>query len=197
MQTQVKTFRRTLTYIAKSALVLAGAAGIAVCVEWIPASIGSPGSIVSPAAFAPRSAQRGNSASPQSGIRESKAACPGCDTGLTRKVRLSDAASGMRRCAHRANPAAVTTGASQGAENADLLILLDWHMAASNGYGFGLERATCSAKTGLAAPMPLEASEAYEIIARFRDESGNAPASRGALARDLDDPTAALRQVTD
>ena len=196
MQTQVKTFRRTLTHIAKSALVLAGAAGIAVCVEWIPASIGSPGSIVSPAAFAPRSAQRGNSASPQSGIRESKAACPGCDTGLTRKVRLSAVVSGMRRCAHRANPAAVTPGVSQGAENADLLILLDWHMTASNGYGFGLERATCSAKTGLAAPMPLEAGEAYEILARFRDESGDASAGTGGPARGQDDPAAASRQET-
>ena len=193
MRTQVKTYRRTLTHMAKSALVLAGAAGIASCAEWIPASIGTPGSIVAPAAFAPGLAQRGN---PPSALR-SKVACSGCETGSSRKVRLSDAASGVRRCAPRAHPAAVTTGASQGAENADLLILLDWHMAASNGYGFALERATCSAKTGPAAPMPLEASEAYEILARYRDESGDAPAGKGATARDLDDSAAALRQVTE
>lgn len=170
MRTQVKTYRRTLTHMAKSALVLAGAAGIASCAEWIPASIGSPSSIVAPAAFAPGLAQRGNPPSALRAIRESKVACSGCETGSSRKVRLSDAASGARRCAPRAHPAAVITGASQGAENADLLILLDWHMATSNGYGFALERATCSAKTGPVAPMPLEASEAYEILARYRDE---------------------------
>ena len=196
MQTQVKTFRQTLTHIAKSVLVLAGAAGIAGCVEWIPASIGSPGSIVAPAAFAP-GAQHGSPSSAQRGARESKAACTSCDTGSTRKVRLSDAASGMRRCAHRANPTAVTPDVSQGAENADLRILLDWHMAASNGYGFDLEGVTCSAKTGLVAPMPLQASEAYEILARFRDESGDAPAGKGGPARRQDDTAAALRQETE
>ena len=81
-------------------------------------------------------------------------------------------------------------------ENADLLILLDWHMAASNGHGFALERATCSAKTGPVAPMPLEASEAYEILARLRDESGDAPAGKGGSARGQDNPAEALRQVT-
>lgn len=164
MQTQVKIFRRTLTYIAKSALVLAGA-GIAV---WIPASIGDPGSNVVRAATAASSAQR---ASP------------------TRKVRMSDVASGMRRCAHRVNPAAVTPRVRQNAENADLLILLDWHMTASNGYGFGLERASCSAKS--VAPMPLEASEAYEILGHL-GESTRAPARSGR-----DDAAAALRQETE
>ena len=195
MQTQVKTFRQTLTYIARSALVLAGA-GMAVGVECIPASIASPVSIVVPAAFAPGSAQRGSLPSVRRSVRESKAASSGCDTRLTCKVRMDDVTSGMRRCAHRAQSAAVTSGISQGAEDADLLILLDWHMTASNGYGFGLERATCSAKTGLAAPMPLDAGEAYEILARFRDESGDASAGTGGPARGQDDPAAASRQET-
>lgn len=198
MQTQVKTFRQTLTYIAKSALVLAGAGiGMAVGVECIPASIASPVSIVVPAAFAPGSAPRGGLPSVRRSVRESKAASSGCDTRLTCKVRMDDVAGGMRRCAHRAQSAAVPSGVSQGAQDADLLILLDWHMTASNGYGFSLDIATCSAKAGSVTPMPLQASEAYEILARFRDESGDALADTGGHSRDLDDPAAALRQGTE
>ena len=110
---------------------------------------------------------------------------------------MDDVTSGMRRCAHRAQSAAVTSGISQGAEDADLLILLDWHMTASNGYGFSLDIATCSAKAGSVTPMPLQASEAYEILARFRDESGDAPAGKGGPARRQDDTAAALRQETE
>ena len=198
MRTQVRKFRRSLTQIARSALVLAGAAAIVVCVEWIPASIGSPHSIVAPAALAPGSAQRVNASSTLRGIRASKAACPGCDrAGSTRKVRMSNVASGMRRCANRANPAAVTSSVSQDAENADLLILLDWHVAASNGYGLGLDKISCSAQAGLAAPLPIDYSEAYEMLARFRDESGDAPADTGAPARGQGDPAAALPQATE
>ena len=194
MRTQGRKFRRSLTQIARSALVLAGAAAIVVCVEWIPASIGSPHSIVAPAALAPASAQRVNASSTLRGIRT----CPGCDrAGSTRKVRMSNVASGMRRCAHRANPAAITSSVSQGAENADLLILLDWHVAASNGYGLGLEKISCSPQAGLAAPLPIDYSEAYEILARLRDESGDAPADTGAPARGQGDPAAALRQATE
>ena len=190
MRIQVRTFPRSLKQIARSALVLAGAAGLVVCVEWIPASIASPSSIVARAALASGSAQRG--------FRASKAACPGCDmVGSTRKVRMSNVVSGMRRCAHRANPVAVTSGRDQSAENADLSILLDWHMAASNGYGLGLDKISCSAQAGSAAPLPIDYSEAYEILARFRDDSGDAPADTGVPARGQDDPAAALPQATE
>lgn len=190
MRIQVRTLPRSLKQIARSALVLAGAAGLVVCVEWIPASIASPSSIVARAALVSGSAQRG--------FRASKAACPGCDmVGSTRKVRMSNVASGMRRCAHRANPVAVTSGRDQSAENADLSILLDWHMAASNGYGLGLDKNSCSAQAGLAAPLPIDYSEAYEILARFRDESDDAPAHTGVPARGQDDPAAGFRQVTE
>ena len=189
MRAQVRTFLRSLRQIARSAVVLAGAAAIVVCTEWIPASIGSPGSIVAPAAMAPGSAQGDSAPSTLRGIRASKAACPGCDMiGSTRKVRMSNVASGMRRCAHRANPVAVTSGRNQSAENADLSILLDWHMAASNGYSLGLDKISCSAQVGRVAPLPIEYSEAYEILAHFRDESGTPVAGRGQ-----DDPAAALQ----
>ena len=203
MRIQVRTFLRSLKPIARSALVLAGAAGIMVCTEWIPASIGSPGSIVAPAAMAPGSAQRHSAPSTLRGIRASKAACPGCDRiGSTRKARMSNVASGMRRCAHRANPVAVTSGRNQSAENADLSILLDWHMAASNGYGLGLDKISCSAQAGPAAllrmdALPIDYGEAYEILARIRDESGDAPANTSAPARGQDDPAAALREATE
>ena len=198
MRTQVGRFLRSLTQTARSAWVLAGAAGIVVCFEWIPASIGSPNPIVAPAALASGSAQRVSTPSTLRGIRASKAACPGCDmAGPTRKVRMSNVASGMRRCGHGTNPAAITPGRNQSAEDADLLILLDWHMAASNGYGLGLDKISCSTQARLAAPLPIDYSEAYEILARVRDESGDAPAESGAPSRGQGDPAGALPQTTE
>ena len=193
MRTQVRTFLRSLTQSASSALILAGAAAIVVCVGWSPASIGSPGSIAEPAAFAPGSAQRGSAPSTPPGIREGKAACPGCSrAGSMRKVRMSNVAGGLRRCASRANPATVTSS-RQSAENADLSILLEWHMTASNGYGPGLDRVSCSAQ----AALPADDSEAYEILARIRDESGHTPAETSVPAQVQREPAAALPQATE
>ena len=58
---------------------------------------------------------------------------------------------------------------ARAAENADLAVLLDWHMIALKGY---LRRAIgCAPQRATAAVRPVEASKGYEILVRFRDGS--------------------------
>jgi len=56
-------------------------------------------------------------------------------------------------------------------ENADLAILLDWHVNPRNGYSFIRGEIGCATVAALAAPLLIEPSEAYEILVRFRDGS--------------------------
>ena len=109
------------------------------------------------------------------GIRSGKAGCRGCNAiGYARKVRSPETAGDASPCAHYPNSAAATAGAGHSAANADLTILLDWHMTASKGDGLNLATVSCSAQADIAR-LPIEDSEADEILARFRDGSNQSP----------------------
>lgn len=118
-------------------------------------------------------------------------ACPDCYSGSTRQIRLFDVAGGMLRCA--ASPTVIASRVSQGEVNADLMILLEWHMTASHGYNLGHDNATCSAEAGMVAPMPLAASEVYEMLARSRYDADDAQSATGVTGGQHD-PAAALRR---
>ena len=60
-------------------------------------------------------------------------------------------------------------------ENADLAILLDWHMNARNGYSFIRGEIGCATVAASAAPLLIEPSKAYENLARFPDGSSQGP----------------------
>ena len=198
MRTQFRKALRSLAPTAVAALIMACTAAIAASVERIPASIGSPNATVAPSALAPGPAQRGKAETTLHGIRAGRAECPGCDgIGSARKVRMSRTASGTRRCVHHVNSAAPPAGINQSAENADLVILLDWHTNASNGYGFSLDRVSCSAQVANTAPTPIDASEAYEMLARFRDGSGQAPTGTPLSTRRQGNPAEALPTATE
>lgn len=198
MRTQFRKALRSLAPTAVAALVMACTAAIAASVERIPASTGSPNAIVAPSALAPGSAQRYKAESIPRGIRSSRAGCPGCDgIGSAREVRMSSTASGTRRCVHHANSAALPAGINRSAENADLVILLDWHMNAGYGYGFSLDGVSCSAQVANTAPVPIDASEAYEMLARFRDGSGRVPTDTPLSTRRQGNPAEALPTATE
>jgi len=195
MRTQVRKFPRSLTLVARVAVIVVGAVGVAICFDWIPASIGGPHSIAAPAALSAGSAQHRGAGTTLRGVQPGRTACPGCAViGSARKVRMVSAANGTSRCAHRANAAAVTASRDQGAAHADLLTLLDWHMDAANGYGFSLDGISCTPRT---ATAPMEDSEAYEILARFRDESGKAPVDQSPSIRHQGDPGSALPRANE
>jgi hypothetical protein len=97
--------------------------------------------------------------------RPSRARCPDCGViESARGVAKRNKASGTEPCANR-----VTADSYDSAENADLAILLDWHMNARNGYSFIRREIGCSTLAALAAPLLIEPSKAFEILVRFRD----------------------------
>lgn len=172
MRTQHKLSRRGLTRIAGVALVALFAAGAAVFVNAIPTSIGSV--IVAPAELPTDSAQSRGAETVLRGIRSNRARCPDCGViESTREVRKPSPseANGTDRCADRGHAAAVTGGSNQSAENADLAILLEWHMNARSAYSSIRHGIGCAAQAAIAAPLLIEASKAYEILVRFRDGS--------------------------
>ena len=162
---------RPLTRIAGVALVLSCAAGIALFIRWIPTSMGSPRAIVAPAELPSGLAQRSDvETSP--GIRARQARCPDCGViESTREVRRPTEANATDQCAVRGHSSAATTGGNQGAENADLAILLDWHIDAHYVYGALRHGIGCAPQTAAAAAHLVQAVKVYEVLVRFRDGS--------------------------
>jgi hypothetical protein len=135
-------------------LVVSCAAGIAGFIKWIPASIGSPNAIVTPAELPSSLAQGRGADTAQPGTRSSRARCLDC--GMLESTRESGKpgeANGTDQCADRGSSAAVTTGSNRSADNSDLAILLDWHMNARNGYSLVRQGIGCAPHAVLAAPL--------------------------------------------
>jgi len=131
-----------------------------VSINWIPTSIGGSSAIDVPSGVAQSGAETALPAN-----RPSRARCPDCAViESAREVAKPGKASGAEQCADR-----VRADSHDSAENADLAILLDWHMSARNGYSFIRREVSCSTLAALAAPLLIEPSKAFEILVRFRD----------------------------
>jgi hypothetical protein len=115
--------------VAGAAMVVAG---IVLCVDWIPASIGSPTAFVAPNGVASRLARVGDTV-----------AVP----------------AGHDLYADLDKPAAVMTAGNLNAESADLAIFLDWHMNASSAYASVLDGLSCAPHAVGAAPQPVQAGK--------------------------------------
>jgi hypothetical protein len=156
MRTQDRKSRRPVTRIAGVALVVSCAAGIAGFIKWIPASIGSPNAIVTPAGLPSSLAQGSGADTAPLGIGSSRATCPDCGViEPTRETGKSSDSSATDRCPDQGNSAAATTGSTQTAENADLALLLDWHLNARNGYSPLHHGIGCVPQAGLAVPLRI------------------------------------------
>jgi hypothetical protein len=162
---------------------MACAAGALSFAVWIPALAFIPHAIVTRMAFAAEPAGPG---SPELGapvLRPDKARCPVCSV---RKPAHRDGKTKgvVEQCADQAGSVTAAKHANSRAQDANLAVLLDWHLNASSGYGFGVDGASCSAQTARAAPIPIAASAAYDIIARFRDDSAAGSVATSRRIRD-------------
>lgn len=154
MQTKDKEFRRPLTRVA---LVVSCIVGIVVFINWIPTSIGGPTAIVAPTALPPGVARRIGGETAPPAIRSSKARCPDCGViESAREVTKTNETSGNAQCTDRDNSAAVVPDSHERAENADLAILLEWHMNARNAYSFLRRETDCATLAAIAAPFRAE-----------------------------------------
>jgi hypothetical protein len=197
MRIQDRTLRRSQTPMTGVALAMACAAGALIFLEWVPALAFSPYAIVTRMAFAADLPDPANAKPEVPLVGQGKARCPVCNMrrpGRTGGKRGN--ASRAEECADRVNPVVAASQGNAGAQQADLALLLDWHLNASRGYDVGTDAISCSAQSASAAPIPVAVSEAYEMATHLRDGTAPGPATNW---RSGDNPgaRAAFRKAAD